>query len=443
MLRITSDGRKLGLDQRIINPMLPDEPETKVNKCVENILKIWKEGDSEKLTQLVFCDIATPSGKSNDGSEDAPFTNIYDDIRRKLISGGMASEQVAFIHSAKTDIQKKELFAKVRSGQVRVLLGSTSKMGAGTNVQDRLIALHDLDCPWRPRDLIQRKGRIERRGNQNPKVYVFRYVTNATFDAYLWQTVENKQKFISQIMTSKSPVRSCEDVDEATLSFAEIKALCAGDPRIKERMDLDVEVSRLKIMKADHQSKQYRLEDNVLKHFPEQIQQAQGFIAGLTTDIQTLSQHPHPAEGFAGMEILGAAYTDKTDAGTALLDALQDVAAEEPVNIGHYRGFGLSARFTGFVHKLSLKGAVSYNVELGTDARGNLTRLDNALNKLPERLADYETTLANLLQQQEAAKSEINKPFQYEEELHVKSARLAELDSELNIGGVSQPQTAA
>lgn len=244
-------------------------------------------------------------------------------------------------------------------------------------------------------------------------------------------------------MTSKSPVRSCEDVDEATLSFAEIKALCAGDPRIKERMDLDVEVSRLKIMKADHQSKQYRLEDNVLKHFPEQIQQAQGFIAGLTTDIQTLSQHPHPAEGFAGMEILGAAYTDKTDAGTALLDALQDVAAEEPVNIGHYRGFGLSARFTGFVHKLSLKGAVSYNVELGTDARGNLTRLDNALNKLPERLADYETTLANLLQQQEAAKSEINKPFQYEEELHVKSARLAELDSELNIGGVSQPQTAA
>ncbi len=443
VLRITSDGRKLGLDQRIINPMLPDEPETKVNKCVANILKIWKEGDSEKLTQLVFCDIATPSGKSNDGSEDAPFTNIYDDIRRKLISGGMASEQIAFIHNAKTDIQKKELFAKVRSGQVRVLIGSTQKMGAGTNVQDRLIAIHDCDAPWRPRDLIQRKGRIERRGNMNPKVHVFRYVTNATFDAYLWQTIENKQKFISQIMTSKSPVRSCEDVDEATLSFAEIKALCAGDPRIKERMDLDVEVSRLKIMKADHQSKQYRLEDNVLKHFPEQIQQAQGFIAGLTTDIQTLNQHPHPAEGFAGMEILGAAYADKAEAGTALLDAIQDVTDEEPVNIGHYRGFGLSARFTGFAHKLSLKGAVSYNVELGTDARGNLTRLDNALNKLPERLADYETTLANLLQQQEAAKSEINKPFQYEEELRMKSVRLAELDAKLNIGGVSQPQTAA
>ena len=443
MLRITSDGRKLGLDQRIINPMLLDEPETKVNKCVENILKIWKEGDTEKLTQLVFCDIATPSGKPNDGSEDAPFTNIYDDIRKKLINGGMAPEQVAFIHSAKTDIQKKELFAKVRSGQVRVLIGSTQKMGAGTNVQDRLIALHDLDCPWRPRDLIQRKGRIERRGNQNPKVHVFRYVTNATFDAYLWQTVENKQKFISQIMTSKSPVRSCEDVDEATLSFAEIKALCAGDPRIKERMDLDVEVSRLKIMKADHQSKQYRLEDNVLKHFPEQIQQAQGFISGLTDDIQTLSQHPRPAEGFAGMEIQGMTYTEKAEAGTALLDAIQDVTDEEPVIIGSYRGFGLSVKFTGFTHKLSLKGAIAYNVELGTDARGNLVRIDNALDKIPERLADYETTLANLLQQQEAAKSEINKPFQYEEELRVKSARLAELDAELNIGGVSQSGSAA
>lgn len=244
-------------------------------------------------------------------------------------------------------------------------------------------------------------------------------------------------------MTSKSPVRSCEDVDEATLSFAEIKALCAGDPRIKERMDLDVEVSRLKIMKADHQSKQYRLEDNVLKHFPEQIQQAQGFIAGLTADIQTLSQHPHPAEVFARMEILGAAYTDKTDAGTALMDAIQDVTSEEPVIIGSYRGFGLSVKFTGFTHKLSLKGAIAYNVELGTDARGNLVRIDNALDKIPERLADYETTLANLLQQQEAAKSEINKPFQYEEELRVKSARLTELDAELNIGGVSGSESAA
>ena len=442
MLRITSDGRKLGLDQRIINPMLPDELGTKVNKCVENVLRIWKEGDSERLTQLVFCDIATPSGKPND-DENAPFTNIYDDIRRKLIAGGMAPEQVAFIHSANTDVQKKELFAKVRSGQVRVLIGSTSKMGAGTNVQDRLIALHDLDCPWRPRDLIQRKGRIERRGNQNPKVHVFRYVTNATFDAYLWQTVENKQKFISQIMTSKSPVRSCEDMDEATLSFAEIKALCAGDPRIKERMDLDVEVSRLRIMKADFQSKQYRLEDNVLKHFPEQILEAQGFIAGLRTDIQTLNQHPRPEGGFAGMEILGVSYTDRKEAARALFFAMQDIKDKGTVIVGSYRGFGLSARFGGFSHELSLKGAVSYKVELGTDSLGNMTRIDHALDKLPERLEDYETTLANLLQQQEAAKVEIGKPFQHEEELRLKSARLAELDSELNIGGTSQPEAAA
>lgn len=442
MLRITSDGRKLGLDQRIINPMLPDESCTKVNKCVDNVLKIWKEGDADRLTQLIFSDISTPSGRSADGSDQVPFTNIYEDIRKKLIAGGMAPEQVAFIHNAKTDVQKKELFAKVRSGQVRVLIGSTSKMGAGTNVQNKLIALHDLDCPWRPRDLIQRKGRIERRGNMNPKVHVFRYVTNATFDAYLWQTVENKQKFISQIMTSKSPVRSCEDVDETTLSFAEIKALCAGDPRIKERMDLDVDVSRLKIMKADHQSKQYRLEDDLLKHFPEQIRGAQGFIAGLKADIQILSQYPHPEEGYSGIEIQGVQYTDRTQTGTALMDAVQDITDTEPVAIGSYRGFALAAKSNGFHHRLSLKGSVAYQVEMGEDPRGNLIRLDNALEKIPERLEEYEKTLANLLQQQEAAKAEFGKPFQYEEELRIKSARLAELDTELNIGA-PQSQTAA
>lgn len=442
MLRITSDGRKLGLDQRIINPMLPDESCTKVNKCVDNVLKIWKEGDADRLTQLIFSDISTPSGRSADGSDQVPFTNIYEDIRKKLIAGGMAPEQVAFIHNAKTDVQKKELFAKVRSGQVRVLIGSTSKMGAGTNVQNKLIALHDLDCPWRPRDLIQRKGRIERRGNMNPKVHVFRYVTNAMFDAYLWQTVENKQKFISQIMTSKSPVRSCEDVDETTLSFAEIKALCAGDPRIKERMDLDVDVSRLKIMKADHQSKQYRLEDDLLKHFPEQIRGAQGFIAGLKADIQILSQYPHPEEGYSGIEIQGVQYTDRTQAGIALMDAVQDITDTEPVAIGSYRGFALAAKSNGFHHRLSLKGSVAYQVEMGEDPRGNLIRLDNALEKIPERLEEYEKTLANLLQQQEAAKAEFGKPFQYEEELRIKSARLAELDTELNIGA-PQSQTAA
>lgn len=443
MLRITGDGRKLGLDQRIINPMLPDEPGTKVNQCVSNILNIWREGDGKKLTQLVFCDIATPSGKPSRDEKQPAFTNIYEDMRRKLVTGGMSLEQVAFIHEAKTDIQKKELFAKVRSGQVRVLIGSTSKMGAGTNCQDRLIALHDLDCPWRPRDLTQRKGRIERRGNRNPKVHVFRYVTNATFDAYLWQTVENKQKFIGQIMTSKSPVRSCEDVDATSLSFAEIKALCAGDPRIKERMDLDVEVSRLKIMKADYQSKKYRLEDNVLKYFPEQIQEAKGFIAGLKTDIQTLERYLHQTEGFPGIEIQGTVYTDRTEAGEALLDAMQDLPCTEQAVIGRYRGFSLNLKSTGFTNELRLKGAVAYRVELGTDARGNLTRIDNALASLPEKQEHYERTLAGLLQQQEAAKVEAAKPFQYEEELHRKSVRLAELDAELNIGGVAQTDAVA
>ena len=439
MLKITSDGRKLGLDQRIINPLLPDEPGTKVNLCVANVLKHWREGHSEKLTQLVFCDVSTPSAGTS--GEETGFINVYDDIRRKLIAGGMKPEQVVFIHEAKTDIQKKELFAKVRSGQVRVLIGSTQKMGAGTNVQDRLVALHDLDAPWRPRDLIQRKGRIERRGNQNAKVHVYRYVTNGTFDAYLWQTLENKQKFISQIMTSKSPVRSCEDVDETALSFAEIKALCAGDPRIKERMDLDLEVSKLRIMKADHNSKQYRLEDDLLKNFPQQIQEAQGFIEGLQSDIQTLQQHPHPADGFAGMEIKGMSYTDKASAGTALLDACREITGMEPVIIGNYRGFALSVKFSGFTHKLTLKGAVSYQVEPGADARGNLTRIDNALDKMPESLETYKIKLSNLLQQQEAAKAEIGKPFPQEEELQRKSARLAELDAELNIGG-KQPETA-
>lgn len=437
MLKITSDGRKLGLDQRIINPLLPDEPGTKVNLCVANVLKHWREGDAEKLTQLIFCDISTPQSTGT-SEEETGFTNVYDDIRKKLIGGGMKPEQVIFIHEAKTDLQKKELFAKVRSGQVRVLIGSTQKMGAGTNVQDKLIALHDLDAPWRPRDLIQRKGRIERRGNQNAKVHVYRYVTNGTFDAYLWQTLENKQKFISQIMTSKSPVRSCEDVDETALSFAEIKALCAGDPRIKERMDLDLEVSKLRIMKADHNSKQYRLEDDLLKNFPSQIQEAQSFIDGLQSDIQILTQHPHPADGFAGMEIQGISYTDKASAGTALLDACQEITDTEPVNIGSYRGFSLSVKFSGFIHKLNLKGAVAYQVELGADARGNITRIDNALDKMPESLENYKTKLSNLLQQQEAAKAEVGKPFPQEEELRQKSARLAELDAELNIGGSQQ-----
>ena len=444
MLKITSDGRKLGLDQRIINPMLPDEPGTKVNMCVANVLQQWREGDADRLTQLIFCDISTPtsSGKQTNPDTNSTFNNIYEDIRQKLIAGGMVPEQIAFIHSANSDVQKKELFAKVRSGQVRVLIGSTQKMGAGTNIQNRLIALHDLDCPWRPRDLIQRAGRIVRRGNENPKVHIYRYVTESTFDAYLWQTVENKQKFISQIMTSKSPVRSCEDVDETVLSFAEIKALCAGDPRIKERMDLDLDVSRLKIMKADYQSKQYRMEDDVLKHFPEQIKEAQSYITGLQTDLQTLKQNVHPDGEFTGMVINEMTYTDKEKAGTALIDACKDVSSNEQVEIGSYLGFAMFVKFSGFGHKIIIKGAVSYQVELGNDVYGNITRINNALGKINEQLEAYKVKLDNLVQQQEAAKAEINKPFQYEDELKQKSARLAELDAQLNIGA-PEPQTAA
>ena len=460
MLKITSDGRKLGLDQRIISPLLPDEPGTKVNQCVENILQIWRDGEADKLTQLVFCDISTPqarpakkAAKALDNptlhaleqaiplDEPEPAFTVYEDIRQKLIAQGMPAEQIAFIHEANTEVRKKELFAKVRTGQVRVLLGSTQKMGAGTNVQDRLVALHDLDCPWRPGDLAQRKGRIERQGNQNPLVHVYRYVTEGTFDAYLWQTVENKQKFISQIMTSKSPVRSCDDVDETALSFAEIKALCAGDPRIKERMDLDVEVSRLKLMKADHQSKQYRLEDQLLKYFPEEIEKNKGFIAGLEADMAALAAHPHPEDGFAGMEVRGDTLTDKENAGAALLDACKEVKNSEPVQIGSYRGFAMSVTFDAFrkEYTLLLKGQMTHRVTLGADPRGNLTRIDNALAQMPQRLEAVKNQLDNLYQQQAAAKAEVGKPFPQEQELRDKSARLAELDVLLNIEGRGRP----
>ena len=460
MLKITSDGRKLGLDQRIINRMLPDEPGTKVNQCVDNIMQIWRDGEADKLTQLVFCDISTPQArpakkvaKALDNPtlhalEDAvpldepePAFTVYEDIRQKLIAKGVSAEQIAFIHEANTEVRKKELFSKVRTGQVRVLLGSTAKMGAGTNVQDRLVALHDLDCPWRPGDLAQRKGRIERQGNQNETVHVYRYVTEGTFDAYLWQTVENKQKFISQIMTSKSPVRSCDDVDETALSFAEIKALCAGDPRIKERMDLDVDVSRLKLLKADHQSKQYRLEDQLLKTFPEEIEKNKGFIAGLETDMKTLAEHPHPEDGFAGMEVRGDTLTDKENAGAALLDACKEVKGSDPVPVGSYRGFAMSVSFDAFrqEYMLLLKGQMTHRATLGTDPRGNLTRIDNALSQMPQRLEAVKNQLDNLYQQQAAAKAEVGKPFPQEQELRDKSARLTELDVLLNMDGRGRP----
>ena len=458
MLKITSDGRKLGLDQRVINPDLPDDPNSKVNMCVENITKIWRDGQADKLTQLVFCDLSTPkatptkkAAKAAAGNLDSPELHaleqltpdaapeppfsIYDDIREKLVAKGIPREQVAFIHEANTEVRKKELFAKVRSGQVRVLMGSTFKMGAGMNVQDRLVALHDLDCPWRPGDLEQRSGRIIRQGNKNKEVHIYRYVTEGTFDAYLWQTVENKQKFISQIMTSKSPVRSCEDIDETALSYAEIKALCAGDERIKEKMDLDVDVSRLKLMKANHQSQQYRLEDNILRYFPEQIEQKKGFIAGLEADMATLSAHPHPTDGFAGMEVKGDRLTDKDNAGAAILEAFKDAKGLEPVPIGNYRGFSMSLTVEDFGKEfiLTLKGQMTHRVTLGKDARGNLTRIDNALAAMPERLQNVRDGLENLYAQMAAAQAELGKPFPQETELREKSARLAELNAELNI----------
>ena len=469
MLKITSDGRKLGLDQRVINPDLPDDPNSKVNRCVDNIHRIWQDGQTEKLTQLVFCDLSTPKGKAAQSgriaakgtdspelhaleaaidaeteSEEPPFT-IYDDIREKLVARGIPREQIAFIHEANTEVRKKELFAKVRSGQVRVLMGSTFKMGAGMNVQDRLVALHDLDCPWRPGDLEQRSGRIIRQGNRNKEVHIYRYVTESTFDAYLWQTVENKQKFISQIMTSKSPVRSCEDIDEAALSYAEIKALCAGDERIREKMDLDVDVARLRLMKANHQSQQYRLEDNILRHFPAQIEENKGFLSGFEADMKTLEQHPHPKDGFAGMEVKGDFLTDKDNAGAAILEAFKDAKGLEPVPIGSYRGFAMSLTVENFGKDfiLTLKGRMSHRVELGKDARGNLVRIDNALAQMPERYKTVQGRFENVQAQLATAKAELGKPFPQEAELKEKSARLAELNAELNIDDRTPMEQAA
>ena len=427
MLKITSDGRKLGLDQRLMNTLLPDDPDSKLNACVGNILRIWQDGQADKLTQLVFCDLSTPK---NDGT-----FNVYDDVKTKLIANGVPAEEVAFIHDADTEAKKKDLFAKVRTGQVRVLLGSTQKMGAGTNVQDKLVAVHHLDVGWRPSDMTQRNGRIIRQGNRNKEVQVYQYVTEGTFDAYLYQTLENKQKFISQIMTSKSPVRSCDDVDEQALSYAEIKALCAGNPLIKEKMDLDIDVARLKVLKADHQSQQYRMEDKLLKYFPAEIEKQTGYIHGFEADIKTVEAHPQIADGFCGMEIMGKAYTEKADAGEILLAACKDTKSADPVPLGSYRGFQMELSFDSFRNEfdVTLKGAVSHRVALGTDARGNITRLDNALAGILERLERANEQLNNLYNQQEAAKAEVGKPFPQEAELTAKSQRLAELDAALNM----------
>ena len=427
MLCVTNDGRKIGLDVRLMNPMLPDDPNSKLNVCVQNVLKIWEEGKDQKLTQLLFCDLSTPK---NDGN-----FNVYDDIRKKLISAGVPENEIEFIHNADTEAKKAALFSKVRSGDVRVLLGSTAKMGAGTNVQSRLVAVHHLDVGWKPSDMTQRNGRIIRQGNMNKEVKVFNYVTEGTFDSYLFQTLENKQRFISQIMTSKSPVRSCEDVDEQALSYAEIKALCAGNPLIKEKMDLDVQVAKLKVLKADHQSQKFRLQDKLLTKFPADIQETNAYIAGVKADTQLAAAHPQVQEGFCGMTIKGVTYDEKKTAGERLVLACSELPNAEEKVIGSYRGFELSLRFDTFrsEYQAILKGQRRYPVPLGTDPLGNIIRLDNSLNNFPERITAAENELTTLHQQQAAAQIEVEKPFPQEEELAKKSARLAELNAQLDV----------
>ena len=427
MLKITSDGRKIGLDQRLMNPLTPDDPDSKMNACVDNVLRIWNETKEDNLTQLIFCDMSTPKG---DGS-----FNVYDDIRTKLLAAGVPESEVEFIHNADTEGKKADLFSKVRSGKVRVLLGSTAKMGAGTNVQTLLVAVHHLDVGWRPSDMTQRNGRIIRQGNKNKQVYVYNYVTEGTFDAYLWQTLENKQKFISQIMTSKSPMRSCDDVDEQALSYAEVKALCAGDPRIREKMDLDVQVAKLKVLRSDYQNQKYRLEDKLLKHYPEEIQKAKNRIAALKNDAQIADAHPQDKENFCGMTIKGMVFDEKKAAGERLMLACKEMPNADMMLLGTYRGFELNIRFDSFKneHQIVLRGELSYPVPLGDDPRGNIVRLDNAIGNFADRIADADAALDSLEQQKQAAEVEIAKPFAQEEELQTKSARLAELDALLNM----------
>ena len=427
MLCVTNDGRKIGLDVRLMNPILPDDPNSKLNTCVRNVLQIWEDGKEQKLTQLLFCDLSTPK---NDGN-----FNVYEDIRKKLIAAGVPENEIEFIHNADTEAKKAALFSKVRSGDVRVLLGSTAKMGAGTNVQQRLVAVHHLDVGWKPSDMTQRNGRIIRQGNMNKEVKVFNYVTEGTFDSYLFQTLENKQRFISQIMTSKSPVRSCDDVDEQALSYAEIKALCAGNPLIKEKMDLDVQVAKLKVLKADHQSQKFRLEDKLLTKFPADIQETNAYLAGVKLDAELATAHPQEKEGFCGITIKGVTYDEKKTAGERLLLACSELPNSEEKVIGSYRGFELSLRFDTYhsEYQALLKGQRKYPVALGKDPLGCIIRLDNSLNNFPERISSVENELATLKQQQAAAQIEVEKPFPQEEELAEKSARLAELNAQLDM----------
>jgi len=445
MLKITTDGRKIGLDQRLINPLLPDHEGSKVNACTDNVYRIWDETKDDRLTQLVFCDFSTPN-------KDGRF-NVYDDIRAKLLERGVPEHEIAFIHDADTETRKKELFAKVRQGKVRILFGSTFKMGSGTNVQDRLVAIHDADCPWRPADLEQRSGRIIRQGNKNEEVQIYRYATHGTFDSYLWQTVQKKQEFIAQIMTSKSPARSCEDVDETALSYAEIKALCAGNPLIAEKMNLDVEVAKLRMLKSEYQSQHYRLEDSLLTHYPQQITAVRERIAGIEKDLvmytrqnEKLTMEQPVLDGmaaatvtakFAGMTVGGVEHKEKEPAAKALLEACKGVTDRKDLAIGSYMGFDMSLRYDSFHKTFSvlLRGSMTYQTELGTDAFGNITRVNNALADLPKKLSGAKSQLETLYQQQEAAKQELEKPFTLSNELADKEARLALLNADLNIDG--------
>lgn len=428
MLKITNDGRKLALDQRLINDMLPDDENSKASTCVEKAFEIWEQTKEQKSTQLIFCDLSTPKG-------DGTF-NVYEDIRNKLIEKGVLPEEIAFIHEANTELRKAELFGKVRSGQIRFLLGSTQKMGAGTNVQDRLIALHHLDVPWRPSDIEQQEGRILRQGNLNPKVKIFRYVTEGTFDSYSWQLIENKQKFIGQIMTSKSPVRSCEDVDEAALTYAEVKALATENPYIKEKMDLDIQVSKLKLMKANHTSQKYRLEDNIAKHYPQQITILKERISGMQADIQTAKANlPVDKEQFF-MKVGDKLYTDKKEAGTALVEMCKEIkTVNAPAVIGEYAGFKMAVSFDAFNHKfvMNLKGQLSHNREVGSDPLGNISRINHALESMPKQLMEAQTKLETVEHQLETAKVEVTKPFAQEAELAEKLERLSALNALLNM----------
>ena len=426
MLKITNDGRKLALDQRLINPLLPDFEDSKLNACVDAMFETWERGSEKRLTQLFFCDLSTPK---NDGS-----FNVYDDIRQKLIARGVPADEIKFIHEADTEAKKLELFKKVRRGDVRILMGSTQKMGAGTNVQNKLAASSDLDCPWRPSDLEQRLGRSIRQGNENAEVHIYRFVTEETFDAYLYQLVEGKQKFASQIMTSKSPVRSCEDIDETALSYAEIKMLATGNPHIKEKMDLDIQVQKLRLLKSSFLSEKYALEDKIIKFYPQEITRRSDVIAGLKSDIERVAEHPKPSdETFVGMTVKGAFYSEKADAGNAILEACKAMTNPEPIPLGEYRGFTMELYFEAREYKVRLKGELGYPVTLGTDTFGNITRLDNTLEGLPKRLEMNEMELDNLKKQFETAKVDVERPFPQEEELKAKTDRLNELNALLNV----------